>query len=114
MPLITLKTVANTNQSDSSNRIVPLSYTEWTTQNGIILQDNSESKYNNYLSTFFADKTQKAAKENQQLRDDYINLLKRLQIIFKDDEEFDRISQIDFDNETELKIAISFEVPRLN
>src|SRR6478735_7825371 len=99
MPSIILKNYAQPQAlADSTNRINPLSYQEWLSNNVGIIPNQAEFQYNSYLRSFYTNKQNDLNQSSNKLREDYIALLKRLQVIFKDDEDFDRITKIDFNS----------------
>lgn len=118
MPSIILKryaqpqTVSNT---DLLNTSKPLDYFDWLKNNIGIIPNQAEEQYKNYLSDWYQQKNNSInfVEKNESLKNDYINLLKRLQIIFQDDEDFERITKIDFDSQTDLKIAIPYFARKL-
>ena len=116
MPSIILKKyslpteLSNTN---SLNRISPLSYQEWLSINIGIIPSQAEQQYNQYLFEYYNTKNSALADNSANIRQDYIALLKRMNVIFKDDLEFNRIANIDFDNETDLKLSIPYFARKL-
>lgn len=114
MPSIILKNYAQPQAlADSNNRINPLSYQEWLSNNVGIIPNQAEFQYNSYLRSFYTNKQNDLNQSTNKLREDYIALLKRLQVIFKDDEDFDRITKIDFNSEADIRLAIPYFARKL-
>lgn len=118
MASIVLKSLSNPTQiSDSSilDTIKPLNYHEWLMQNIAIIPDQAEQQYQKYLLDWYQNKnTQISLSTNQnKIKEDYISLLKRVSVLFKDDPEFERFTKINFDSPTELRLAIPFYARKL-
>lgn len=117
MASIILKSIATPTQvSDSSilNTIKPLDYQQWIKQNVGIIPSNAENQYQSYLMSWYSNKnTQGSANNTDTLKADYIGLLKKISLIFKNDAEFERVSKINFDSPTELKLAIPYFAKKL-
>ena len=88
----------------------PFSFSEWTKRNFGIIPNNAESQYQSYLAEWYVSKK---AGTSTSLRDDYIGLLKRLSVVFRNDSEFRRFTNIDFDDDVQLKLAIPAYVRKL-
>lgn len=115
MPSIILKNYAQPQAltDTKTNRVNPLSYQEWLSSNVGIIPGQAEAQYNAYLHSFYGTKKENLNVSSNKIKEDYIALLKRLQVIFKDDEEFNRVAKINFESETELKIAIPYFARKL-
>ena len=118
MSSIVLKSLSNPTQiSDSNilNTIKPLNYHEWLKQNIAIIPNQAEQQYQKYLLDWYSAKNESISLTVQQnkIKEDYISLLKRVSVLFKDDPEFDRFTKINFDSPTELKLAIPFYARKL-
>lgn len=98
------------NDSDLST---PLSFKDWIKNNIGIIPEDSQKQYERYLSSFYLNKNRAKTLPANQLREDYINLVKRLGIIFKNDEEFQRFTQINFESPTEIRLAIPYFAKKL-
>ncbi len=94
--------------ADSSN---PYTYSEWVQRNYGIAPNNPEVQYQKYLLNWYSDKTNKL--ETSTVKEDYINLLKRLNVVFRDDPQFRQFSTIDFDDKMQLKLAVPYYVKKL-
>ncbi len=111
MPTVVLKKYAEPQKltsKDILNTVTPLQYSEWLKNNVGIIPQEAEAQYQRYLGQWYANKQLVSSGDTHvnKLREDYIALLKKLQVIFKDDEEFNRLTNINFNNQTELKLAI--------
>ena len=111
MPSIVLSKHANPIQLSNTNILdtaKPLDYRAWLNNNIGIDSNDAEKQYIQYLNNWSKTKITNSTltNYNNKLKADYISLLKRLQLVFKDDPEFSRISKIDFDDQLQLKIAI--------
>lgn len=94
--------------NDSPN---PLSFLEWTNVNYGIAGNNSEQQYQKYLLNWYSAKED--SKNIKSLKDDYKELLKKLSIVFRNDENFTRITSLDLDDDLQLKLAIPYYVKKL-
>lgn len=115
MPSIILKNYAQPQALTESktNRVNPLSYQEWLSVNIGVIPNHAEFQYNSYLRSFYERKNEQLDAPVDNIKNDYISLLKRLQVIFKDDADFNRISKIDFNSNDELKIVIPYFARKL-
>jgi|TARA_R110000787_G_scaffold336_3_gene1185 hypothetical protein len=96
------------NQPDS---IAPLSYADWVQRNFGLASDDSERQYQQYLLGWYGNKKENL--NSNSVRDDYVNLLKRISFVFRDDAEFRKFSNIDFDDAVQLKLAVPQYVKKL-
>ena len=86
----------------------PLSFKEWLQQHTSISSGREFPEYNLYLRTWYAEKRVSSEKEALALKQDYLNFIDELSIIFKDDPDFKYISDIDFDDNVDIEYAIPF------
>lgn len=91
----------------------PLSFKQWLSVNIGIIPDDAENQYQQYLINFYSKKSDKKTVQTQTLKNDYLALVEKLSIIFKDDTEFQRFSNIDFSDKVQLKIAIPYFAKKL-
>lgn len=91
----------------------PFSFSEWISRHTGVSFNDAEKQYQKYLSDFYKVSQKQVDELNNKLKQDYINLLKRLQIIFQNDSEFERYKNIDFDSQTDLYLAIPFYAKKL-
>lgn len=106
MPSITLSNVSKPKNSTEQNETSPLSFIDWRSRNTGISFSEEEKQYSNYVKSFYSKTETDNAEKSNRLKNDYINLIERLQIIFEDDVEFERYKNIDVTSETDLALAI--------
>ena len=106
MPSIILNNISKPISLTDIPETTPLSFSEWTTRNTGIGFSDVESQYAKYVQSFRKDIEERETKVAAQLKEDYTTLLKRLQVIFQDDEEFERYRSIDLGSETNLALII--------
>jgi hypothetical protein len=106
MPSIVLSNISKPTSLTNEVSDSPLSFSEWISKNVGIAFSDAETQYNNYVRNFYEETKKKNDEAAQKIRTDYINLLKRLQVIFKDDVEFQRYLNVDFDSETDISLII--------
>lgn len=116
MASIILKSIASPTQlSDSPilDTIKPLNYHDWLKNNVAVIPDNAEQQYQKYLLSWYSSKNQQSTINADSLKADYISLLKRVSVLFQNDPEFERFTKINFDSETDLRIAIPFYAKKI-
>jgi hypothetical protein len=101
------------NLSSEKETSRPFSFSEWLSRHVGVSFNDAQKQYKNYLNDFYNKKEKQNIELKNKLRDDYLNLIKKLQIIFKDDEEFNRYKNIDLDSKTDLYLAIPFYAKKL-
>lgn len=84
----------------------PLSFVDWYNRNTGIAFKDADKQYKNYVDSFYNNANESTTSSTNKLKSDYISLIKKLSILFKNDEDFARYSTIDFDSIDDLKIAI--------
>lgn len=116
MPSVTLRKIVSP-QSISSDDIYnissPLSYQKWAEMNYAVIPDQAIKQYEQYKSEFYRRKQQTITDASSKIREDYVSMLEQLSTVFKDDPDFARFTDIDFDSPTEVKIAIPFFAKKL-
>lgn len=113
MPSIILNNVSDPQNIATESQTVPMSFLEWNNRHVGIAFSEAEIQYKNYLQSFYKN-TEKVQEEKiNRLKNDYIDLIKKLQIIFQDDEEFERYKNIDVTSSTDLAIAIPLYARKL-
>lgn len=113
MPSIILNNVSDPQNIATESQDVPMSFLEWNNRHVGIAFSEAEIQYRNYLQSFYKN-TEKVQEEKiNRLKNDYIDLIKKLQIIFQDDEEFERYKNIDVTSSTDLAIAIPLYARKL-
>lgn len=118
MPSIVLKNLSNPIQlsnTDSLDLVKPFSFSQWQKNHTSIIPSDAEVQYQKYLSDWYSSKisTNDLTVANSKLKEDYISLLKQLSVLFQNDETFNRISNIDFNDKTQLAISIPFFARKL-
>lgn len=116
MPSVVLKKITQPQQISGIalyDRPTPLSYIEWIKNNIGIIPEDAQVQYEQYLTAFYRQKQTVTTDQLGKLKDDYLNLVKRLSIIFKNDPEFSRFANINFDSPTELQLAIPYFAKKL-
>jgi hypothetical protein len=106
MPSIILSNISKPTSLTDNQETTPLSYSEWVSRNIGIAFSDTNLQYSNYLRTFNKNTETRNAEAINKLREDYVSLLQRLQIIFQNDEEFKRYEKLDFDSNTDLSLVI--------
>lgn len=93
----------------------PLSYPSWLKYQSGLAPDTSIQLYNQYLRTWYAENTLESEKGlSQRIKNDYIQLLKDINFLFSSQEEQDLfLSQIDYNNDEEITLAIPYFVQKL-
>ena len=118
MPSIVLRKFSEPQQISNSsltNTIKPLDYSEWLRNNIGIIPDQAHAQYQKYVASWYEQIDEKNDPNNsaKKIKADYIALLQRLQIIFKNDENFERIANINFESPDEIKLAIPYFARKL-
>lgn len=116
MPTIVLNKIAQPqalSEFAKNDQSTPLSFKDWIKNNIGIIPEDSQKQYEKYFTEFYTKKNSTKSSSANKLREDYISLVKRLSVIFKNDEEFQRFAQIDFDSPVELKLAIPYFAKKL-
>jgi hypothetical protein len=106
MPSIILNNISTPQNITNLSSQEPLSFLDWSKRHIGILFSNAEVQYATYLSSFNRDLEVKKSEASQKLKNDYKNLIKKLQVIFADDVEFERYKSINIDSPTDLALAI--------
>jgi hypothetical protein len=106
MPSIILNYISKPKSLTSEVSDAPLSFSEWNSRNIGISFSDAEIQYNNYVRDFYKNTEKRNEEARDKIKQDYINLIKKLQVIFKDDEEFQRYSSADLESETDLSLII--------
>jgi len=92
----------------------PLSYPSWLKYQNALAPDTSVQLYSQYLKDWYANNTLlTASSTSEQIKQDYIQLLKDLNFLFNQDDKDLFISQIDYNNDEDIIIAIPYFVQKL-
>jgi len=106
MPSIILNNISEPRNISPENQSVPMSFIEWNSRHVGIAFSEAEIQYRNYIQSFYKNTEKVNEVKANKLKNDYIDLIKRLSIIFENDEEFERYKNIDVTSSTDLSIAI--------
>jgi hypothetical protein len=90
----------------------PYTFKEWCERNTGILHGKEITQYKRYVKQWYTDKEQETTTSDT-IKEDYINLLKQLTLVFKSEADAAWLSNIDFENSDELKNAIPFYATKL-
>jgi len=91
----------------------PLDYRAWLNFNKGINSNDAEQQYQQYLLRWANNKSQVSTVALNTIKADYIALLKKLQVLFQNDEEFTRIAAIDFDDPLQVQLSIPLFASKL-
>jgi hypothetical protein len=89
----------------------PKSFDSWRQSNTGILPNKSEKLYEQYLIEWYENNT--SSSSNDVVRDNYIQLIQRLSVYFKDDTDFRKLTDLDLSNDQSLSIIIPVVVDKL-
>lgn len=92
----------------------PFSYPTWLKYQNALKPNTSVELYNQYLFEWYSKNTiTTAASTKEKIKNDYIQLLKDLSFLFNKDDQNLFLSQLDYNNDEELIIAIPYFVQKL-
>ncbi len=103
-----LRAVAETNDID-----FPFSYKTWFESFQGIIPGQEYNQYNQYLVDWYKNKAQTTTDKNLQLRLNYLQLLKQLQLFFPEQEVENWYNGVDINNDKELFLAIPYFAKKL-
>ena len=90
----------------------PYNFQDWKNRNFGLIPSKEFDQYISYLKAWYNSRyTPSTASKN--LRNDYINLLKELTIVFEDDEDFKKLKDIDYNDNLALEDAIPVFVKKI-
>jgi hypothetical protein len=95
------------------NTSSPYTYSEWHKRNTSTPYDLSVKLYNSYLKEWYIVNNKLNLVKAEDLKNNYINLLKELTYFFNEEEKDLFLKDIDFNNDTELIYSIPFFVQKL-
>jgi hypothetical protein len=101
----------NINLSKGLDTAIPLDYNraftflEWAAQNQTIRDDLKKEAYQKYLERWHSNRFDKQT-SNDIVKNQYKQLIERLQFIFKDDENFKRLTNINLDDPYDIEVLI--------
>lgn len=97
----------------SLNTISPLSYNEWLAKQDTLLPVLAKTKYNEYLTDWFENQYLKTEESKENLKKDYVQLVKDLSFLFGQNEKDQFLANIDYTNEEELIFSVPFFAKKL-
>jgi len=83
----------------------PFTYFEWAAQNASIRDDLKKSAYQKYTERWYSSRFDKQTSDTI-VKNQYIELIERLQFIFKDDENFKRLANVNLDDPYDIEVLI--------
>jgi hypothetical protein len=116
MPAVTLRKIVSPqpiSSDDIFNIPSPLSYQKWIENNYAVIPEQATKQYEQYKFEIYKKKQQTISEASTKIKDDYVAMIKQLSTVFRDDPEFTRFTEIDFESPTEVKIAIPFFARKL-
>lgn len=100
--------ISLTREEDLLSLNKPLSFKDWLNQHTSIQSGNEYREYNIYLRKWYALKDENKKVQAESIRNDYVNFLKELSLVFRDDPDFKYIADIDFDDNLDIEYAIPY------
>lgn len=101
------------NTANYSDINTPFSFKDWKKTHTSVIASQEYEQYNQYLADWFTRKQPIKASFNTQLRLDYLNLLRQLQLFLTTEEKENWYNNIDLDSEKEVLLAIPFFAKKL-
>lgn len=111
MSSIILKKFSEPESLTNKKEATPLSYKEWIAQNYGISENSESDQYQKYLLSWYEQRGNSNSKEL--LKQHYKDLLKKLSVVFRNDEEFRKISTLNLDDDKQLKLALPYYVKKI-
>lgn len=99
--------------SETSDKDKPLSFQIWKNSFEIILPEQAYSQYNDYLINWYKNKNKTKDDLSTQIKLNFLNLLKQIQVYFTEEEKESWYAGIDVDNEKEVLLAIPYFARKL-
>lgn len=103
--LIPISVVADTDK--------PLSFQVWKNNFEIILPEQAYAQYNDYLINWYKNKKTEQNDLSTQIKINFLNLLKQIQVYFTEEEKESWYAGIDVDSEKEVLLAIPYFARKL-
>lgn len=99
--------------SNYNNEYSPLSFKEWLIKRTGIKPGREYYEYNRYIRSWYSELYDKKEVQVNALKTDYINLLKELSILFKDDDNLKFINDVNYEDNLDLEYAIPYYTKKL-
>lgn len=106
MPSISLNTISKPEKISNGYTPTPLSFIDWQKRHIGIAFSDAQEQYKNYLNNFYTALDNQTEAAASKIKEDYVLLLKKLSVIFENDETFERYKNSDLTSETDLKLVI--------
>lgn len=100
------------NELNREDNLTPFTFKEWVRENRLIEEEFQTIEYQKYLNNWYCEFYDEDANKAQ-LQEDYLQVLKRLSLIFRNDPEFKRIGKINFENVDEVKALLPLFVSKM-
>jgi len=95
------------------NTQTPLTYTQWINYQNATIHETNEFLYVEYLQTWYKSQKNTRTENQKTLKEQYVQLLKDLNFLFKETTSDPFLKDINYDNEEELILAIPFFAKKL-
>lgn len=100
-------------QAVSGDSISPYSFQDWVERNVGIIPGKERRQYDQYLQQWYQTRASEQNTIQNQLRNDYIALLRQLTLVFQDEAQQLSVENIDFTDPKEVEQAIPFYAKKL-
>lgn len=111
MASIILKKFSEPESLVSEEQITPLSYKEWIARNYGVDENSESDQYKKYLLSWYETNQNSGAKA--ELKEHYKDLLKKLSVVFGNDDDFRKLSTLNLDDDLQLKLALPHYVKKI-
>lgn len=106
-------TISTQNLDTFLNTDKPYSYNEWLQHNSGVVFEESADLYNQYITKWYKNSATTSNQTIDNIKQEYINLLKELTYFFNEEEKNLFLKDINFNNDIEIIYAIPFFVKKL-
>lgn len=96
-----------------SDQDKPLSFQVWKNSFEVILPEQAYTQYNEYLTNWYKNKEANNTDLKANIKINFLNLLKQVQVFFTEEEKENWYTGIDVDNEKEVLLAIPYFARKL-
>lgn len=107
------KSATQVNPTAAQDTRVPYTFLEWQRRNVGIIPGKEREQYNLYLTDWYADRDTEKAAIADQVRADYIAMLRQLAIAFRSEEESLWLEDVNFDDNFEVSEVIPYYARKL-